>query len=176
MKKEKDAEGALIPQEYIEGKILLIRGKKVILDRDLAKLYGVETRALNQSVKRNNERFPDDFMFQLTKNEANFLVSQNVIPSKRSLGGSLPYVFTEHGTLMAANIIKSQIAVKASIVIVRAFVKLREMILSNKDLQRKIKDMEKKYDKQFKVVFEAVQQMLNPPVEKKGKIGFSTDK
>ena len=102
MKKQKDTGTALIPQEYVESKILLIRDKKVMLDKDLAELYGVETRALNQAVKRNNDRFPEDFMFQLTKTEANLLVSQNVIPSKRSLGGSLPYVFTEHGTLMVA--------------------------------------------------------------------------
>ena len=96
MKKQKDTGTALVPQEYVESKILLIRDKKVMLDKDLSELYGVETRALNQAVKRNNDRFPEDFMFQLTKTEANLLVSQNVIPSKRSLGGSLPYVFTEH--------------------------------------------------------------------------------
>lgn len=179
MRKQKDTGIALVPQEYVESKILLIRDKKVMLDKDLAELYGVETRALNQAVKRNNDRFPEDFMFQLTKTEAILLVSQNVIPSKRSFGGSLPYVFTEHGTLMVANIIKSTTAVKVSIVIVRAFVKLREMMLSHKDLQNKIEAMERKHDKHdqhFQVVFKAIKEMLNTPVNKKGKIGFRSNK
>ncbi len=175
MKKQKDSETTLVPQEYIESKILLMRDKKVMLDRDLARLYGVETRSLNQAVKRNNDRFPEDFMFQLTKTEANHLVSQNVIPSKRSLGGSLPYVFTERVTLMVANIIKSTSAVKMSIVIVRAFVKLREMMLSHKELQKKIEAMERRHDKHdehFQIIFKTIKEMLNPPVEEKGKIGY----
>ena len=143
-----------------------------MLDRDLACLYGVETRVLNQAVRRNIDRFPEDFMFQLTKTEANLLVSQNVIPSKRSLGGSLPNVFTEHGTLMVANIIKSTTAEKVSIVIVRAFVKLREMMLSHKELQKKIESMENKYDYQFKIVFDAIKQLLGPPEKPKKKIGY----
>jgi len=159
----------------IENKIILIRNKKVILDKDLAELYGVETRALNQAVKRNKERFPEDFVFQLTKVESHTLVSQNVIPSKRSLGGSFPYVFTEHGALMAANVIKSSTAIEASIAIVRTFVKLREMMLSYKDLQKKIENMERKYskhDKHFQIIFQTIQKMLNPVEKPKGKIGF----
>jgi hypothetical protein len=126
-------------------------------------------------VKRNNDRFPEDFMFQLTKTEANLLVSQNMIPSKRRFGGSLPYVFTEHGTLTVVNIIKSTTAVKMSILIVRAFVKLREMMLSHKELQKKIEAMERQHDKHdehFQIVFKAIKEMLNPPVEEKGKIGY----
>jgi len=168
----KKSEISLIPEETIEGKILLIRGKKVILDRDLALLYGVKTIRLREQVKRNSERFPEDFTFQLTKGEANMLVSQNAIPSKRSLGGYLPYVFTEHGTLMAANVIKSSIAIQASITIVRTFTKLREMILTHKDLQKKIVAMEGKYDKQFKVVFDALRSLIEPPEKPKKRIGY----
>ena len=108
----KKSEISLIPEETIEGKILLIRGKKVILDRDLALLYGVKTIRLREQVKRNSERFPEDFTFQLMKDEANMLVSQNAIPTKRNLGGYLPHVFTEHGTLMATSVIKSSIAIR----------------------------------------------------------------
>jgi hypothetical protein len=168
----KKSEISLIPEETIEGKILLIRGKKVILDRDLALLYGVKTIRLREQVKRNSERFLEDFTFQLTKDEANMLVSHFAIPSKRSLGGYLPYVFTEHGTLMAANIIKSSIAIQASIAIVRTFTKLREMILTHKDLQKKIVAMEGKYDKQFKVVFDALRSLIEPPEKPKKRIGY----
>ena len=168
----KKSEISLIPEETIEGKILLIRGKKVILDRDLALLYGVKTIRLREQVKRNSERFPEDFTFQLTKDEANMLVSQNAIPSKRSLGGYLTYVFTEHGILMAANVIKSSIAIQASITIVRTFTKLREMILTHKDLQKKIVAMEGKYDKQFKVVFDALRSLIEPPEKPKKRIGY----
>ncbi|MGR3173599.1 MAG: ORF6N domain-containing protein [Candidatus Scalindua sp.] len=169
MKKSKTS---LIPQESIEGKILLIRGKKVILDRDLALLYGVKTIRLREQVKRNSERFPEDFTFQLTKDETNMLVSQNAIPSKRSLGGYLPYVFTEHGTLMAANVIKSSIAIQASIAIVRTFTKLREMLATHKDLQKKIESMEGKYDHQFKIVFDVIKKLLEPPEKPKKQIGY----
>ena len=168
----KKSEISLIPEQTIEGKILLIRGKKVILDRDLALLYGVKTIRLREQVKRNSERFPEDFTFQLTKDEANMLVSHFAIPSKRSLGGYLPYVFTEHGTLMAANVIKSSIAIQASITIVRTFTKLREMILTHKDLQKKIVAMEGKYDKQFKVVFDALRSLIEPPEKPKKRIGY----
>ncbi len=169
MKKSKTS---LIPQEKIEGKILLIRGKRVILDRDLALLYGVKTIRLREQIKRNSERFPEDFTFQLTKDEANMLVSQNAIPTKRSLGGYLPYVFTEHGTLMAANVIKSSLAIQASIEIVRTFTKLREMILTHKELQKKIESMENKYDKQFTVVFDAIKQLLKPVEKLQKRIGY----
>ena len=173
---KKRLETNLIPQESIESKILLIRGKKVILDRDLALLYGIKTIRLREQVKRNSGRFPEDFMFQLTKDEANMLVSQNAIPTKGSMGGYLPYVFTEHGTLMAANVIKSQVAIEASIAIVRTFTKLREMLATHKDLRKKIEAMEGKYDKQFKVVFDALRSLIGPPDNPKSKIGFRTNK
>lgn len=176
MKIKKDDETSLIPQEAIASKILLIRGKKVILDRDLALLYGVKTIRLREQVKRNSARFPEDFMFQLTKEEANMLVSQNAIPSKRSLGGYLLYAFTEHGTLMAANVIKSPVAIQASIAIVRTFTKLLEMLATHKELQRKIEAMEKKYDHQFKAVFDVMRKLIGPPEKPKGKIGFKSNK
>ena len=176
MKNKKDDETCLIPQETIESKILLVRSKKVVLDRDLALLYGVKTIRLREQVKRNSIRFPEDFVFQLTKEEANMLVSQNEIPTKRSLGGYLPYAFTEHGTLMAANVIKSPVAIHASIAIVRTFTKLREMLATHKELQRKIEAMEKKYDHQFKAVFDVMRKLLEPPDKPKGKIGFKNNK
>ncbi len=171
MKKQKETETVLIPQEVIEGKILLIRNKKVMFDKDLAKLYGVTTGNLNKAVSRNLDRFPKDFMFQLTKNELKDLIFHF---GTSSWGGTRkpPHVFTEQGVAMLSSVLKSKNAIQVNIQIMRAFTKLREMILSHKDLQRKIKDMEKKYDKQFKVIFEAINQMLNPPEKPKGKIGY----
>lgn len=159
--------------ERIEQKILLIRDQKVMLDRDLAELYGVRAIALRQQVSRNKERFPDDFMFQLSAGEAEAMVSQNVIPSKRSLGGSLPYAFTQEGVAMLSSVLRSQRAVEVNIQIMRAFVKLREFLTTHKDLARKIKDIEKKYDQQLQVVFDAIRKLIEQPsTPKKRKIGF----
>lgn len=162
----------IVPQERIEGKIVTIRGLNVILDRDIAKLYAVKPIALRQQVKRNKDRFPEDFMFRLTWEEADILVSQNVIPSKRSLGGHLPYAFTEQGVAMLSSVLTSKRAVYVNIQIMRTFVKLRQMLLSHGDLKRKIEEMERKYDQQFKVVFEAINKLLESPKEPKRKIGF----
>jgi hypothetical protein len=172
MKNASSKTSNIVPQEVIENKILFLRGKKVMLDKDLARLYKVETRALNQAVKRNLKRFPKDFMFQLTEEEVNVKVSQNVIPSKRSLGGSLPYAFTENGVAMLSSVLNSERAVEVNIQIMRTFTRLREMLLTHKDLQRKIEAMEKKYDYQFKVVFDAIKQLLEPPEKPKKRIGF----
>ncbi len=166
-----------VPVERIEKSILLIRGEKVLLDRDLAKLYGVKPIALRQQVSRNIERFPEDFMFRLTQEEADALVSQNVIPSKRSLGGSLPYVFAQEGVAMLSSVLRSEQAVQVNIQIMRAFVRLREMLASHKELARKLAAMEKKYDGQFKVVFDAIRQLMAAPEPKKRRrIGFRTPK
>ncbi|MDQ3181649.1 MAG: ORF6N domain-containing protein [Acidobacteriota bacterium] len=168
----------LIPIERIEQLILLAHGERVILDADLAKLYGVTTKVLNQAVKRNQARFPEDFMFQLTKEEFDNLRSQFVTSSSTSYGGRryLPYVFTEHGAIMAANVLNSEQAVVASVQVVRAFVKLRQILASNADLARKVEELEKKYDANFKVVFEAIRKlMLPPPNLKKRKIGYIGD-
>lgn len=160
----------------IEGLILLIRGHKVLMDKDLAELYGVETRVLIQAVKRNSSRFPADFMFQLSKEEAKHLRSQFVI-SKQRRGGLryLPYVFTEQGVAMLSSVLNSESAVEINIEIMRAFVRLREMMLSTKDLARKLDALERKFeshDKHIRSLFEAIRQLMAPPEPKKRKIGF----
>ena len=168
MKKTKEA---LIPQETIESKIFSIRGKRVMLDRDLAILYGVETKYLKQQVNRNIERFPDDFMFQLTREEFNNLRSQI---ATSSWGGAryLPYAFTEQGVAMLSSVLKSKRAIQVNIQIMRAFIKLKEMLLTHKVLKQRVEEMEKKYDYQFKIVFDAIKQLLEPPAKPKAKIGF----
>ena len=166
---------ALIPAERIERSILLIRGHKVLLDRDLAELYGVKAIALRQQVRRNQARFPEDFMFQLTAEEAEALVSQNVIPSRRSLGGFLPYAFTQEGVAMLSSVLRSERAVLVNIDIMRAFVRLRELLASHVGLARRLDELEKKYDAQFPVVFDAIRQLMTPPPKaKKAPIGFHT--
>ena len=165
----------VIPQEVIENKILLIRSKKVMLDKDLAVLYGVQTRTLNQAVKRNVQRFPEDFMFQLTKEEAEKLLRSQFVTLKRGRHYKyLPYAFTENGVAMLSSILNSEGAIEVNIQIMRTFTRLREMLLSHKDLQRKIEEMEKKYDYQFKVVFDAIKQLLEPSEKPKKRIGFLT--
>jgi hypothetical protein len=166
----------IVPMEIIERKIYLIRGIKVILDRDLAFLYGVKPIALRQQVKRNRDRFPDDFVFQLTQREANILVSQNVIPSKKSFGGYLPYVFTEHGVAMLSSVLNSKKAVQANIAIVRAFIKLRELLATHKDLIleiERIKREQKGQNQKIQSIISIINQMLNPSInESKEPMGF----
>ena len=163
----------LIPSERIEKAIYLIRGEKVMLDRDLASLYGVETGALNRAVKRNLQRFPPDFMFQLTADESDFLRCQIGI-SKRGRGGRrfLPYVFTEQGVAMLSSVLNSERAVLVNIEIMRAFVKLRQLLASNTELSRRFDELESKYDKQFKVVFDAIRQLMATPGRNRKEIGF----
>ena len=146
-----------------------------MLDRDLATLYNVKAIALRQQVKRNLKRFPPDFMFQLSLTETHILVSQNVIPSRRSLGGFLPYAFTEQGIAMLSAVLKSERAVDVSIAIMRVFVKLRELLLSHRDLSRRLDELEQKYDGQFRMVFEAIRELMKPePVPPLRRIGFDT--
>ena len=142
----------LIPQEIIQSKIFLLRGQKIMLDKDLAKLYGVATKVLNQAVKRNIDRFPSDFMFLLTPQEVTSLRSQFVTSTRGGLRYQ-PCAFTEHGILMLSSVLNSKRAIQVNIQIMRAFTKLREMLVSNKELRQKIEEMEKKYDHQFKIVF-----------------------
>jgi hypothetical protein len=165
---------AVIPMEVIEGKILLVRGRKVILDRDLAELYKVETFNLNKAVKRNIDRFPSDFMFQLTSEEADSLRFQIGMSKATGRGGRryLPYVFTEQGVAMLSGVLNSKRAVQVNIAIMRAFVKLREMIASHKDLEKKLSELEKKFDGQFQIVFEAIRQLMVIEEKPKKKIGF----
>ena len=147
----------------------------MMLDRDLAELYEVSTKRLNEQVKRNIERFPKDFMFQLNRDEKKELETKCHRFNKLKHSTSLPHVFTEHGALMVANVIKSAVAVEVSIEIVRAFVRLREMSIVHVDLRRKVRAMEKKYDYQFKVVFDAIKGLLTPPAKPKRKIGFHNE-
>jgi len=162
-----------VPHGIIENKIFLLRGKKVMFDKDLAALYGVTTGALIQAVKRNIQRFPDDFMYQLTKQEFTALISHFVISKGRGGTRQPPYAFTEHGILMLSSVLNSERAVQVNIQIMRTFTKLREMLASHKELREKIEAMEKKYDHQFKIVFQAIKELLEPPpVKPKPTIGF----
>ncbi|MBI5675055.1 MAG: ORF6N domain-containing protein [Nitrospirae bacterium] len=170
----------LIPVEIIEQKIYLIRGQKVMLSMHLAELYGVETRALNQAVKRNIHRFPEDFMFQISESEVEQLVSQNVIPHKKYFGGSSPYAFTEQGVAMLSSILNSEQAIKINIAIMRAFVKLRELLSTNKELAHKLTLLEnriEKHDGEIKAIFNAIRQLMIPTeTPKKKPIGFSRER
>lgn len=166
-----------MPVERIEKAIYLIRGEKVILDSDLAKLYGVTTTRLNEQVRRNKSRFPEDFAFRLTKPEFVILISQ-IATSSSGHGGRRrpPLVFTEHGVIMAASVLNSATAVDVSVQVVRAFVRLREMMYSNAELARKLIEIETKYDAQFKVVFDAIRQLMTTPEPKRKQIGFAKTK
>jgi len=163
---------SLITQERIEQKIFLLRGKKVMLDRDLSFLYGVETKVFNQAVKRNIKRFPEDFMFQLTPEESKLLRSQNVTLEQGRYSKYSPYAFTEHGILMLSSVLNSDKAIEVNIQIMRTFTKIRELMLVHKDLRIKIEEMESKYDAQFQIVFKAIKKILNPPAPRKPKIPF----
>lgn len=162
----------LVPMELIEKHIFLIRGQKVMMDFDLAQLYDVETGALNRAVKRNVERFPDDFMFQLSEEEFEALRCQFGISKRKGGHRYLPYAFTEQGIAMLSSVLKSRRAVLVNIEIMRAFVRLRQMLISHADLARKLAALEKKYDSQFKIVFDAIREMMTPPERKKRRIGF----
>jgi len=166
-------ESGLIPIERIEKAIYLIRGEKVILDSDLAALYGVTTTRLNEQVRRNLERFPEDFAFRLTREEFGGLISQ-IARSSSKHGGrrKLPLVFTEHGAIMAANVLNSRTAVTASVQVVRAFVRLRQLLSSNAELAGKLNELEQKYDRQFKVVFDAIRKLMTPATSLRKEIGF----
>jgi hypothetical protein len=167
----------LISVEIIESKIYLIRGHKVMLDKDLAVLYGVKPIRLREQVKRNLVRFPGDFMFQLSEEEIDVMVSQNAIPSRKHLGGYNPYVFTEQGVAMLATVLNSERAVQANIQIMRTFVRLRQMLASNAELAHKLAAIEKKYDAQVKVVFDAIRQLMSPSSTKMKVItGFEKEK
>lgn len=169
---------SLIPVESLINKILVIRNHKVILDRDIAVLYGVETRALKQAVRRNLKRFPADFMFILKKREIDMMVSQNVIPSKSYFGGANPMAFTEQGVAMLSSVLNSERAIEVNILIMRAFVKLREMISTHKKVEQKLKELEKKFkyhDDQIIQIIQVINQLITPPPAPKKKIGFTID-
>jgi len=166
---------SIIPVERIENSILLIRGEKVMLDADLAILYGVSTKRLNEQVKRNRSRFPDDFMFQLTENEKAEVVANCDHLKQLKFSPNLPHAFTEHGAIMLATVLNSPVAVLASIQVVRAFVKLRQMLSTNKELAHKLALLEKKiekHDDEIRTIFQAIRQLMMHPEPKKKKIGF----
>lgn len=165
----------ILAEETVISKIHYIREHKVMLDKDLAELYDVQPIRLREQVKRNLERFPSHFMFQLDDNEVDGLVSQNVIPSRKQLGGHLPYAFTEHGVLMLANVLRSKKAVEVSLRIIEIFVKMREMLSTNKDILLKLEQLEKKvmgHEIDVRVIFDYLKQLLDPPRSRKRRIGF----
>jgi hypothetical protein len=158
--------------DEIAQRIYFIRGHKVMIDEDLAELYDVETRRLNEQVSRNAKRFPEDFMFQLTKSEYKNLISQ--FATSRCWGGrrKMPFAFTEQGVAMLSGVLHSDRAIKVNIAIMRAFVQLRRILASHKELAQKLNCLEKKYDAQFKVVFEAIRQLMQEEERPKTSIGF----
>jgi len=166
--------GSVPTIEKIERRVFLIRDHNVMLSTDLADLYAVQPRVLMQAVKRNRERFTADFMFQLTKEEFGRLKSQIVTSSWGGLRRAYPYTFTEQGVAMLSSVLRSKRAIQVNIAIMRAFVRFREMIASNKRLARRLTDLEKKYDGQFRVVFEAIRQLMEPSAPKPRRIGFKT--
>jgi hypothetical protein len=170
----------IIPIQRIENKIHVIRGKRVMMDFDLADLYGVETKVLNQSVRRNLDRFPVDFMFKLSEQEFDILRSQIVTSSLRGQNGTsswggtryVPMVFTEQGVAMLSSVLRSKRAIAVNIQIMRTFTKFREMLQTHEDLRLKLEVMEKRYDEQFKIVFDAIKQLLETDVEEPSQIGY----
>ena len=166
---------AIDSDDMIINKLYIVRDQKVMLDRDLAGLYGVKAIRLREQVKRNKERFPESFMFQLTEEEVEFMVSQNAIPSKQGLGGHLPYVFTEHGVLMLANVLKSELAIKMSIRIIEVFVRLRRMLLDHKDILIKMRDIELsvgRHDEAIKQLFAYLKQFIKEQHKPVKPLGF----
>ena len=163
----------LVPIELIASKIYLMRSVKVMLDRDLAELYDVETKVLKQAVRRNIDRFPADFMFELTKEENQSLRSQNVTLKRGQHSKYLPFAFTEQGVAMLSSVLKSNRAIQVNIQIMRAFTQLRKMLSTHEDLKRKIESMEKKYDQHFQIIFEAIKQLLKTDEKPKKKIGYT---
>ncbi len=169
----------LIPTDVIETRILLIRGQKVMLDVHLSTLYGVPTKRLNEQVQRNNDRFPKDFMFQLTRTEFKQLRSQ-FATSKKHRGGRtyLPYAFTEQGVAMLSSVLRSKRAVRVNIQIMRVFVRLRQFLTTHRELARKLEELEGKYDthdRQIKIIFEAIRHLMQPPEHKRREIGFRVE-
>ena len=163
----------LVPIELIASKIYLIRSIKVMLDRDLAELYGVETKVLKQAVRRNIDRFPADFMFELTKGENQSLRSQNVTLKRGQHSKYLPFAFTEHGVLMLSSVLKSERAVQVNIQIMRTFTKLREALLDNKDLGKELEELKQLTEERFRIVFETLDQLLMIESKPKKKIGYT---
>lgn len=168
-----DKSKAMVVESTISRRILFVRGHKVMLDRDLALLYGVSTKQFNQQVRRNGERFPSDFMFRLTPEEVDSLRSQ-FATSNVGWGGrrSLPYAFTEQGVAMLSGVLNSRRAVRVNVEIMRTFVKLRQILSTHADLARKLEELEKRYDSQFRVVFDAIRELMTPELPESRPVGF----
>ena len=178
MAKSKQEHPSIVPDAAVMDKIYYLRKQRVMLDRDLAVLYGVQAIRLREQVKRNMERFPENFMFQLSAEEVAIMVSQNAIPSKKQLGGYLPYAFTEHGVLMLANVLRSEQAIQVSIRLIEIFVKMREMLSAHKDILLKLEQLEHKaagHDKDIQLIFKYLKQLLNPPQPPRQMIGFKSE-
>jgi len=168
-------EQSIIPDEIIMNKIIILRGGKVMIDRDLAELYGVTTKRLNEQVKRNKKRFPEDFMFQLTEEEKAEVVAKCNHLKVLKYSPSLPFAFTEHGAVMLASILNSETAIEVNIQVIRVFTKIREMVLTNKDILLQLEKIEKKltnHDEDISLIFKYLKQLLNTPQPPRRKIGF----
>lgn len=168
----------IIPDEIVINKILLLRDKKVMIDKDIAELYGISTKRLNEQVKRNNKRFPQDFMFQLTQEEKDEVVANCDHLKTLKYSPNLPFAFTEHGAVMLASVLNSNRAIEVNIQIVRIFSRMREMLLTHKDILLKVEQLEKKatgHDEDIKLIFEALKKLLTPPKEPRQRIGFKPD-
>ncbi len=168
----KSAKKIIVVEEKIIKKIVFLRDEKIILDVHLAELYGVETRVLKQAVRRNIDRFPEDFMFELTEEEIETVVSQNVIPHKKYLGGATPFAFTETGVAMLSSVLKSASAIEMNIAIIRAFIALRKVASNYKEIMQILTDMKNQYDGKFAEIYNALEQLINPPQPPRNKIGF----
>lgn len=165
----------IIPSELIASKIYNVRGRQVMLDRDLAELYDVKAIRLREQVKRNKERFPENFMFQLTDKEVDNMVSQNAIPSRQHLGGSLPYVFTEHGVLQLSNVLKSRQSVQVSINIIEVFIKMRELLLTHKDILLQLKEMRTSFDEhedRIDMIYNYLKQFMQEQKKPRTQVGY----
>jgi len=168
---------ALLPSERVERTILLIRGHKVMLDTDLAQLYGVTTKRLNEQVKRNRNRFPLDFMFQLTSKEKAEVVANCDHLAKLKFSPAKPFAFTEHGAVMVASVLNSKMAIEVSVYVVRAFVKVREVLGAHSELAQKLTELERRvesHDTHIRSLFDAIRQLMEPPTTKSRRIGFKT--
>ena len=182
----------IVPVESIAQRILIVRGQRVVLDADLAQLYQVKTKALNQAVRRNSEKFPGDFMFQLTRVETRTVALNHVVSTRRGNNRSqivtgsqkhrdprsLPYAFAEHGAIMAANVLKSERAVRMSVYVVRAFVRLRDLLATHKEVVRKLVDLERRigqHDADIQAIVEAIRQLMKPPDKSRRQIGFRVE-
>jgi hypothetical protein len=171
----KAKQSVVVTEEVVVNKIYYIRKQKVMLDRDLAELYGIQLIRLREQVERNMERFPSNFMFQLTEQEVEIMISQNAIPSRQHLSGYLPYAFTEHGVVTLANVLRSVMAMQVSVRVIEIFAKMRELLSAHMEILLKLEQLEKKitgHDNDIQIIYKCLKQLLNPTQEPRPRIGF----